>query len=62
MNSANNIKITQSPVSKKLQLPSRKWIVLGLGLVIILFGMTRLTVIGQFIDDVFFRLIFGWLR
>lgn len=62
MNSANNIKITQSPVSKKLQLPSRKWIVLGLGLVIILFGMTRLTVIGQFVDDVFFRLIFGWLR
>ncbi|WP_051350880.1 DNA translocase FtsK [[Acholeplasma] multilocale] len=48
---------------KKYKQDSIAWIVTGLILFFFtLFSLGRITVVGQFFDDVFFNLIFGWFK
>ncbi|AUF83698.1 DNA translocase FtsK [Mesoplasma syrphidae] len=52
-----------SAIKKKYKQDSIAWVVSGLILfVFTLFSLGRITIIGQFFDDVFFNFLFGWFK
>ncbi|WP_051418419.1 DNA translocase FtsK [Mesoplasma seiffertii] len=50
-------------IKKKYKQDSIAWVVSGLILfVFTLFSLGRITIVGQFFDDVFFNFLFGWFK